>query len=144
MRIIILITFINLFMNLRLEAQNLNCADILYKKDSIEELVGVFELMPEPIEGLDGFYKRVRKTTENYNFAAKIFVAFVIDTSGNVACTKVLNPSNIILDSVAMALIKESKFISAEQRGKKVISTMVLPITFGFECPMDKKRKRKK
>ncbi|MCC5929445.1 MAG: TonB family protein [Cyclobacteriaceae bacterium] len=123
--------------------QAIDCEDYFKNFDSDEstELVHVFESQPTPVGGLESFYKSVKEHSDISVVKGKVFVQFVIDTTGQVHCAKVLKTDYEVLNDQAIALIEETKFIPAEQRGKKVVSTMVLPITFGLEPPKEKKQK---
>jgi TonB family protein len=127
-------------------AQAIDCEDYFKNFDSDEPtvLVHVFESQPTPLGGFESFYKSVKEHTDISVVKGKVFVQFVIDTTGQVQCAKVLKTEYEVLNDQAIALIEETKFIPAEQRGKKVVSTMVLPITFGSKPPKEKQQKDKK
>jgi hypothetical protein len=84
----------------------------------------------KPKRGFEAFYKSIREKTDTSSIKGKVYVQFLVDTIGMVQCARVVKTDNALLNGWAIALIEETEFIPAEHRGKKLISTMTLPITF--------------
>ena len=58
----------------------------------------------------------------------KVFISFIINEQGEVICSKVERSTNSNLDLKALSVINKLKFEPAKQRGKGVISRLVLPV----------------
>lgn len=128
------------------KAQDIGCEDYFKNFDSGEptELLHIYYEQPsEPKGGYANFYELVKEKTHKSSEKGKVFIQFVIDSTGQVQCARVVKTDNELLNDQAIALIEGTEFIPAEQRGKKVVSSMVLPIIFGPEPPKEKKKKRK-
>jgi len=130
-RILAVLIFQNL--QILLMAQ-INCDEFHQQYDMKESKsfhpVPGYDIAPYPPGGLANFYKRIQKKTENDSVAGKVLVQFVIDTLGSVPCAWVLESDNGHLDESALRLITDAEFVPARRHGKKVISTMALPILF--------------
>lgn len=129
-------------MSVRLYGQPIDCNQMY--SDEILEIPEIPEYSIQPRDGLESFYKSLKEKTDTSAIKGKVYVQFVVDTTGQVQCAKVVKTDNEQLNYQAIALIEETEFTPAEHRGKKVVSAMVLPITFGPEPPKEKKRKGKK
>lgn len=67
------------------------------------------------------------------NIQGKVFVEFTVDEQGDVRNAKVVKGIGGGCDEEALRMIQNGgKWIPAEQDGKKVSQTLVLPITFSF------------
>lgn len=120
----------------------LNC-DSIYSVEVENEMFIFYEKIAFPRGGLENFYKSLRKQLGSSKEIGKVFVQFVVDTNGIARCVRVVKTENHLLNDRAIALIKDTYFTPAEQQGKEVISTMILPIIFGPEPPQEKKKQRK-
>lgn len=122
---------------------SLNC-DSIYSQDFSQDMFIFYEKIAFPADGLEGFYKSLREKTKSSKERGKVFVGFVVDTTGKAICIKVVKTDNKLLNEQAEALIEETEFVPAEQRGKKILSSMVLPVTFGGDSSGKKGEKRSK
>jgi len=111
------------------KSQSIDCGTIF--KDSIDEVIGTPEVAPLPIGGLQMFYEGIRSETLNSRASGKVFVQFVVDTLGDVKCARILKSDNELLNDLAISLIKQTKFLPAMNRRRRIPAQMVLPITFG-------------
>lgn len=143
MRGLILTVFVMFLISHMSEGQEIDCSQFHQKSENEEEeLVTVFESGPVPIIGFEELRKRL---FISYAIAeGKVYVQFVVDTTDQVQCAKVVKTDNELLNDQAKALIEETKFSPAEQRSKKIVSIMVLPITFGPELQKEEQQKNKK
>lgn len=113
-----------------LSLAQVNCDKLLKEYDSLnnEVFTGYFEMAPTIITD--------KKSFEDFYFdenseKGKVFVRFVVDTLGNVHCAKVIKSDNDRLNAKALKIIENARFTPAMNRGKKIITLMVLPVTFG-------------
>jgi hypothetical protein len=116
----------------------LDC-DSIYLQSPEDGMFIFYEKLPFPKYGLASFYESIKNRTRDIQEKGKVFVQFVVDTSGQAQCVRVVRTENEILINQAVKLIKESEFVPAEKQGKKIISTMILPISFGLESSYKKK-----
>src|SRR5699024_2788251 len=107
------------------------------------EIISSPESPAFPYGSFETFYEKVEEEAQGIKEKGKVFVRFVVDTLGNVHCAQVLKSDNELLNSKAVGLIERTKVFPAVQRGKKVVSTMILPITFGAEPPSKNRKKCK-
>jgi len=120
-------------------SQVVDC-DQLFNEDEFE-IIGTPEVMAIPYGSLELFYEKIKDEVNDTCDRGKVFVRFAVDTLGNVHCAKVVKSDNELLNTKALEIIESTKFTPAMNRGKKIISSMVLPITFG-EPPKEKKWKK--
>ncbi len=120
-------------------SQVVDC-DQLFNEDEWE-ITGTPEVMAIPYGGLELFYEKLKNEVNDTDERGKIFVRFAVDTLGGIHCAKVVKSDNELLNMKALEIIERTKFTPAMNRGKKIISPMVLPITFG-EPPKKKKEKK--
>jgi len=116
----------------------INCGEFYERKDSINKVIinpvpGYDE--PSYFEfGFENLYRQIRndimKDPKYSNIVGKVLVEFVVDTSGMVRCARVIRTDNEILNEHAIKLIESRTFVPARRRGKKVLSTLTLPIPF--------------
>lgn len=130
-----------LIVSKNLVAQEINCAQIY--SEEIMEISRTPEFPARPESGFDAYFKFLKEKTETSSIKGKVYVKFVVDTTGDVQCIKVIKTDNALLNDKATTFIKEAKFTPAEERGKKVVSIMILPITFGPEPSREKQQKNK-
>jgi protein TonB len=103
-----------------------------------EEPIVMAEVMPEPVNGLDGFYKQIARELKYPRKAVyaeiegKVFIEFVIDREGNPTFVKVLRGIGYGCDEEAMKALLKTKWRPGRQRGVPVKVRMVLPIQFAL------------
>ena len=100
-----------------------------------------YDIPPELVGGYNQFYEEIAEQTQASEIDAKVYVRFIIDTLGDVQCAMVVKSGDDSLNEKAIELIRIAKFIPAQQQGKALYSSMVLPITFGAK-PMGKKERK--
>lgn len=86
--------------------------------DSEEELIGIPEKLPVPIGGPEAFYESIEEKSPT-TINGKVYVGFVVDTVGRAQCATVVKTDSEPLNDLAIALIEETRFAPAGQRGKK-------------------------
>lgn len=114
--------------------QEINCSE--FYQDNDNQLGVVFEKGPEPIGGIKEHYLEGTDSLK----CGKIFIQVVIDKQGKPQCARVAKSDNGELNDQAIRLIEGLSFTPAEQRGKPMISMMVLPVVFGEKKTPDKKK----
>jgi len=63
--------------------------------------------------------------------AGKVFVAFIVDTSGNVVGPRVMKSENDSLNEVAVKCVSKWQFKAAQKGGENVSMRVIVPIRFG-------------
>ena len=88
--------------------------------------------MPMPEGGIMSIMEKVvyPKSAKVNKIEGKVVVKAVVDESGNVIKTEVVESVNEDLDKAAVKAIKESKFIPGEKDGKKVKVEIFIPVKF--------------
>lgn len=103
-------------------------------KDTFHPLPG-YDQAPSPKYGYERFFEAIsiksKSLLEDKNEAGKTFVQIIIDTLGNAHCPRIVKSDTESLNSIAIKLIQDMHFVPAKQQGRKVKSTMILPINFG-------------
>lgn len=116
---------------------NLDCDSIHAYFDSLGiETVGLmyYDESARPSPGFEEFlFIKSMDSTEG-----KVFVRFVIDEAGNPRCGRVIKSSNVSFNERALSEIAKIKFVPAKRRGKPVIASMTLPVTFGNQNSLKK------
>jgi TonB family protein len=116
----------------QLYSQHINCIDFWKEKDEIMELINSPEEVPVPIEGFKELMYSARYpiTAIQNQIQGKVFVEFVVDTSGFTQCARVVKGIRDDLDNEALRVIKQAKFYPAKNRGETINHQMVLPLYF--------------
>lgn len=115
--------------------------DILFDdapaEEEVEEIFQVVEDQPEPIGGMEAFYKYVSKNLDypaqarRMGIEGRVFVQFVVDKDGTITDVVAIRGIGAGCDEEAVRVIKEApKWKPGKQRGRAVKVRMVLPITF--------------
>lgn len=115
--------------------------DILFDdapaEEEVEEIFQVVEDQPEPIGGMEAFYKYVSKNLDypaqarRMGIEGRVFVQFVVDKDGSITDVVAIRGIGAGCDEEAVRVIKEApKWKPGKQRGRAVKVRMVLPITF--------------
>lgn len=131
------------FLALRTNGQEIDCSKFYPIIRSLHEgTIVVFENAPSPIVGFDELRKNlhIRYATDS----GKVYVEFIVDTVGRARCAKVVKTDNDSLNGLAIALIEKTKFTPADQQGRRMACTMVLPVVFGPGPPKEGKKSKKK
>lgn len=106
------------------EIERLNCDSLFSEFEVIEPKYHWVTKTTELIDNMDSilfsFYKKVESLINKPDENNFLLIGAMIDTSGNVLCTKVYRGVNDIVDSLALKEVKEFRFTPAEVRGKKV------------------------
>lgn len=121
----------------------IDCEKYFMKAEVDDAIYDSFEDPPIPINGYKIFYMNIRNKTSESVKKGKVFIQFVVDTLGDVHCARVVKSEVKELDSKAIAFIEKERFKPARQEGKKIISTIILPIPFGAG-PTEKRKKCKR
>ncbi|MFO7526510.1 MAG: hypothetical protein R6W68_13745 [Ignavibacteriaceae bacterium] len=101
----------------------LNCDSLFAEFEVIEPKYHVVWKMTEFIGNMDSvrksFYDEVKNILPDQK-EYKLLIGAMIDTLGNVICTKKYLGINDVIDSLALAKVMEFKFIPAEIRNEKI------------------------
>lgn len=129
--------------NIDVEAtQEMVVEEVVYLEEAIpeevaEEIFLIVEEAPEPIGGTAAFYKYVGNnikyptTALRENVSGRVFVQFIVGTSGEIENVKIVKGIGYGCDEEAIRIVKNSpNWKPGKQRGKPVKVQMVLPITF--------------
>ena len=129
-------------LTLSANAQDITILDIPISEEAETEHTEIFgsiiETMPEPIGGNEKFLEaiaRAFKYPEGLEQSGKVYVQFVVDTSGQMTDVEVFRGFNQLADQAALETIRSLNypFKPGEQRGIPVRSRMVIPIIFNPE-----------
>jgi TonB family protein len=102
------------------------------KEIVVNDTFDVVEKMPEPIGGMEAVMDTLRdnlKAAEECK-SGRVFVRFIVDTSGNVLRPNIVRGYCEQNDKQALLAVKNLKFKPGEQRGRKVHVRYILPIRF--------------
>jgi TonB family protein len=109
-------------------------------KKSESELIFWIENPPEYPGGLNALIEFVNSKAifpeefDNVNVEGKIFIKFMIDSTGLVINPKVLRGLNPKLDSIALVIVKSMpKWKPATQKGKPISIEYMLPVKFSYK-----------
>jgi hypothetical protein len=86
-----------------------------------------YDKAPQLIGSRDVLYL---DTTDSLK-TGKIYVEFLIDTQGKARCARVIMSQKMDLNDRAIRLIEGLNYLPGEQRGLRLMSTMILPVAFG-------------
>jgi hypothetical protein len=123
---IILIFFFNILVLTNSYPQkidNLSCDSLFSEFEVIEPKYHTVSKMTEFLGNLDSarqdFYEKVKcLLPEQKEYT--LLIGVIVDTLGNVICSKKYLGINDAIDSLAIATVKEFKFNPAELRNKKI------------------------
>jgi TonB family protein len=90
------------------------------------------EVMPEPVGGMEGIYKRLvypQQAKEN-NIEGVVKIEAMVNQSGDVMDAKILNDIGYNCGESAKITIFYTRFKPGLQRGKPVMSRIIIPIEF--------------
>jgi TonB family protein len=110
-----------------------------FEMEDDEIFLGIIvEEQAVPVVGFEQFYKdltREIQIPDNLSEKGRVFVQFEIDSTGNIVNLQVIKGFNELADKEAIRAIKAIKqqFIPAKQRGKTILSKLVMPIIFDPE-----------
>ncbi|MEO9849854.1 MAG: energy transducer TonB [Reichenbachiella sp.] len=106
-------------------------------EEVVEEPLLFVEKMPEPLGGMDSFYRYVGKKMKYPNQArrmgieGRVFVQFVVDKQGRLTEVQAIKGIGGGCDEEAVRVVKNTpQWSPGKQRGRPVKVRMVLPITF--------------
>lgn len=126
-------------LSLSANAQDIAIPDISPSPETDEEhtefLGTIIETMPEPIGGNEKFFEAISQSL-NYPKGlmqnGKVYVQFVVDTTGRMTDIEVIRGFNQLADKAALEAISSLNypFKPGEQRGVLVRTRMVIPIIF--------------
>lgn len=94
------------------------------------------EVMPEPINGYEDFYKTLSRLikypgkAQQREVEGKVFVEFVVDEQGNLSKMKVIKGIGSGCDEEAMRVLNLTHWKPGKQRGRPVKVRMILPVHF--------------
>ena len=106
------------------------------EKESTDSIMTFPEQFPEPINGMNGFYKllsdnmKYPRAAIRQGVEGKVFVEFVIDKKGQPAQMKVTKGIGAGCDEEAIRVIGLSRWRPGKQRGVPVLVRMTIPVTF--------------
>lgn len=103
--------------------------------DDNDAIFGTIEIQPYPKDGWKGFYERLSqeiKVPVDLERKTKIFVQFVIDTTGKMVDIKVVKSDDPQLSKEAIRVLESlaETFTPGFQSGKPIRMTQVMPIIF--------------
>lgn len=103
----------------------------------VDEVFTIVEDQPEPIGGMQGFYKYITNELsyplemQQQGIEGKVFIQFIVNKQGQLTEAKVIKGIHPMLDQEALRVIKNSpQWIPGKQRGEAVNVRMIIPITF--------------
>jgi TonB family protein len=108
-----------------------------YKETNSETFSGYSEKPPTLVGGFDQLF------VADSSISGKVIVQVIVNLEGNAECVRVLKSDNEELNNRAIKLVRQMNFKPAKQKGKPVVSTLILPIVFG-QTELDKKSKSRK
>lgn len=114
----------------------INAIEIPLPPEDIDTIVVFPEQKPEPINGLEGFYKMMAENMKyprsavRQNVEGRVFVEFVVDKKGLPSQMKVIKGIGAGCDEEAMRVLALSKWNPGKQRGNPVNVRMIIPIIF--------------
>ncbi|WP_252737122.1 energy transducer TonB [Reichenbachiella agariperforans] len=107
------------------------------EEEVAEEIFLIVEDKPEPVGGMAAFYQYVGdnvkypRTASLNNVQGRVFVQFVVNSTGQISDVKVVKGIGGGCDEEAARIVQEAPdWNPGKQRGKAVSVRMVLPITF--------------
>jgi len=112
--------------------------------DSIVELIGVPEVMPEPVGGFENYLvwlsenNRLLDSSDTLTARDRVFIEVTIDTSGAMIDKLILRGIGNPYDIEACRLVSECpiKWKPGSNRGRKVRYPILIPIFFS-EKPLE-------
>lgn len=123
--------------------ENTSVEEVIYvpevelEEEKAEEIFTIVEQRPEPIGGMQAFYKYVADEMEYPAIAkrtgvqGKVYLRFVVDTDGSIANVEVLKGIGAGCDEEAVRVVENApKWIPGKQRGRAVKVYMTLPMIF--------------
>ncbi len=93
------------------------------------------EVMPAPVGGIKAIQGKVAYPVEakDEEIEGTILVKVFINEKGDVVWIEVLKSSHPSLDSSALNVVKQVKFIPGKHEGKNVKVQIVVPVSFKLE-----------
>lgn len=111
--------------------------EVELEEEKAEEIFTIVEQRPEPIGGMQAFYKYVADEMEYPAIAkrnkiqGKVYLRFVVDANGSIANVEVLKGIGGGCDEEAIRVVANApKWIPGKQRGRAVKVYMTLPLIF--------------
>jgi TonB family protein len=104
-------------------------AEDTIKTDSV---YATAEVMPEPVGGMNGIYKRLvyPKPAQEKNVEGVVNIEVLINQAGDVVESIILNDIGYGCGESAKITLFYTKFKPGLQRGKPIMIRMVIPVTF--------------
>ena len=110
---------------------------IIFDEHPIPDYPGGIEALLEFVNSMAVLHKGF----DTCNIAGKVFIKFIVDTTGLIINPKILRGINPRLDSIAINIVNSMpKWIPAKQNGKPVSSEYILPIKYSLENKGKKKK----
>jgi len=106
-----------------------------------EETAKVFvivEKMPEPVGGLETFFKTLRnhmkypRKAERAGVAGKVFVSFIVNEKGELQDFSIVKGIGFGCDEEAIRVIALTNWNPGKQRGRPVKVRMIQPVNFSI------------
>ncbi len=125
--------------DINLDSLDLLCTDEIGATKEEDVFFGmIVENQAYPIGGFDQFYEAIHsklKWPDTLTIKGKVFVQFVVDTTGFMGEFEVVKTFDIAAEAAAIKALKETKykFIPATQKGKTIRSRLIIPIIFNTE-----------
>ncbi|MCJ7552644.1 MAG: TonB family protein [Ignavibacteriaceae bacterium] len=93
------------------------------------------EVMPEPIGGMNSFYKRLSYSREarEKKIEGVVQIRAFIENSGEVSSAEVVESVHPLLDESARLAVYYTRFKPGLQRGKPIKVQMIIPVEFKLE-----------
>lgn len=100
--------------------------------DDVPDFVANPEQQPEPEGGIIAIYKNIKypDMAIKRQIQGTVLVNVTVDQNGNAIRCDIAKSVDTILDEAAVETIYNSKFIPASHQGKKVTSTVAIPVKF--------------
>lgn len=97
-----------------------------------EDFITVADKMPIPIGGIRAIQEKIHypEIAKRAGIEGRVYVKAFIDKEGNVAAAQIIKGIGAGCDESAIKAVKETKFIPASSKGKKVGAQVAVPIQF--------------
>ena len=106
----------------------------LFQKNTVkaDSVYAIAEVMPEPVGGMDGIYKRLvyPQSAKENKIEGIVKIEALVNQSGDVIDAKILNDIGYECGESAKITIFYTRFKPGLQRGKPVMARIIIPIEF--------------
>lgn len=128
-KIFLICIFLTAVIPIQLIGNNINIYGFLPEEDPYLPFA---EVMPEPVGGLEGIYKRIEypDIAKKANIQGKVYLLVMVNEKGGVDDVKVIKGLGAGCEEAAVKAVKESKYTPGKNGGTPVKVKLSLSITF--------------